>query len=161
MQEDLENRTVTLVVNSSKFSGRTLFAAMKRFLGFAKHQVQKHHDVKPQGKQSVKKLIGQDAGVSNADLGEKASFREFDQVARKYGVDYAVKRVEKEGKVQHLVFFKARDADAIYSAMTEYTNRWDARHREDRPSIPKLIKALQAMISGKDRQHARDRDISR
>lgn len=161
MQEDLEHRTVTLVVNSSKFTGRTLKAAIRGFLRFAKHQVQKHHNVKPKGKQSVKKLIGQNAGVSDAELGDDANIKAFDRVARKYGVDYAVKRVEKEGKTQYHIFFKARDSDAIMSAMTEYTGRWKSQGKEERPSVRKMLATFRELLAGKDTDRAKNKEISR
>ena len=63
--------------------------------------MQKSRDaqVKPKGKQTVKKLIGQDQGVSNIEVTD-SSIRDFDRIARKYGVDYAVpdrtRRKERE-----------------------------------------------------------------
>lgn len=46
-----------------------------------------------QGKQTVKQLIGQNQGVSNLEITDP-SIREFEKIARKYGVDYAVKKDE-------------------------------------------------------------------
>ena len=161
MQEDLEQRTVTLVINSGKFTGRTLMKGIKGFLGFVKHQAQKHQNVKPQGKQSVKKLIGQNQGVSNAELEDDKDIRTFKRIAKKYGVDYAVKRVEMEGKPKYLVFFKARDADAITSAMTECIDICDKRSKEDRPSVRKTLAYLRSVIAGKDPDRATSKEISR
>ena len=65
MQEDIEDRTVTLMVNSTKFTGRTLKNAIAKLLHHMKNQSSKqvvHH-----GKQTVKQLIGQDQGVSNIE----------------------------------------------------------------------------------------------
>jgi hypothetical protein len=117
MQEDLENRTVTLMVSSSKFTGRTLKSAISHFLSYSKHKVQEHRNVVPHGKQSVKELVGQNEGVMNEPIGDDADMKTFDRIARKYYVDYAVKRVEREGSKQYLIFFKARDKDTIYAAM--------------------------------------------
>ena len=67
MQEELEQRSVTLIVSTSKFTGRTLKSAISHFLSYTKHKVQEHKQEKkavvPHGKQSVKDLVGQDAGV--------------------------------------------------------------------------------------------------
>ena len=70
MQEEVENRTLTLVVSGSKFTGRL-----------------------------------------------------FEKIARKYGVDYAVKKDRSSSPPKYLIFFKGRDADALTSAFTEYTNK--------------------------------------
>jgi len=47
--------------------------------------------VVPHGRQTVKQLVGQNAGVSNIEITD-SNIRSFDCVARKYGVDYAVKK---------------------------------------------------------------------
>lgn len=160
MQEEIEQRAVTLIINSSKFSGRVLKVGIARFLNVAKRQLH-NRVVQPKGKQSVKKLVGQNVGVSNADLGDDADMKAFDRVARKYGVDYAVKRVDKEGVPKHLVFFKARDADAINSAMEEFAGNWKDVGKEERPSVRKLIASFSALISGKDNDRAKNKEISR
>ena len=82
MQEDLENRTVTLMVSSSKFTGRTMKSAILHFLSYSKHKVQEHKNVVPHGKQSVKQLTGQHEGVMNLPVGDdvdmrKEVFKEF------------------------------------------------------------------------------------
>ena len=124
MQEELEHRTVTLMVSSGKFTGKTLKSAMMHFLNYSKHKVQEHKAVVPHGKQTVKQLVGQNAGVENVEIGDDINLRSFNRIARKYGVDYAVKKVEKDGKPQFLVFFKSRDKDAITSAMKEYIDHF-------------------------------------
>ena len=67
MQEEVENRTLTLVVSGTKFTGRLLKAAITKYLAHRKEkklQKQRSRDapVKPQGKQTVKQLIGQTKG---------------------------------------------------------------------------------------------------
>ena len=57
------------------------------------------------------------------------NIRSFERVARKYGVDYALKK-DRE-KLRYLVFFKAKDADALTAAFEEYTAR-SARREERR-----------------------------
>ena len=161
MQEELEHRTVTLMVSSGKFTGKTLKSAMIHFMNYSKHKVQEHQDVVPHGKQTVKQLVGQNAGVENVEIGDDINLRSFNRIARKYGVDYAVKKVEKDGKPQFLVFFKSRDKDAITSAMKEYIDHFVEHGREERPSIHKMIAAFREMIKGMDKDRAVRREISR
>ena len=125
MQEEVENRTLTLVVNGTKFTGRLFKAAICKYLAHCKEkklQKQRSRDapVKPQGKQTVKQLIGQNQGVSNIEITDP-SIKEFEKIARKYGVDYAVKKDRSTSPPKYLIFFKARDADALTAAFTEYT----------------------------------------
>ena len=53
MQEEIENKSVTLIINSSKLTARTLATAFMKFLRYSKGKLKEHHDVKPQGKQTV------------------------------------------------------------------------------------------------------------
>ena len=59
--------------------------------------------------------------MSNVELSGE-DIKAFERVARKYGVDYAVKKV-KGDVPRFLIFFKARDADALNAALSEYTSR--------------------------------------
>ena len=59
MQEDIENKSLTLIINTSKLTARTLATAFMKFLRYSKNKVREHQNVKPQGKQSVKQLIAQ------------------------------------------------------------------------------------------------------
>lgn len=61
----------------------------------------------------------------------------FDRIARKYGVDYAVKKIKTPDKPKYVIFFKARDADALKQAFTEYVDK--VTSRENRPSVLKLL----------------------
>ena len=162
MQEELENKTVTLIVNGSKFSARTLARACSAFLRHTKNKIQKHQNVKPQGKQSVKKLIKQDQGVKAVDLDNDTSIREFDRVARKYGVDYAFKKtVDENGKSRYMLFFKGRDEDAIIQAFQEYTQKVTGIKKDERPSIHKLLEQIKAILPGQGKNREKNKEIVR
>lgn len=83
MQEDIEHRAVTLAINAGKMTGRTFRNALAKLLHFLKNKHQQHKQVKPRGKQSVKKLIGQNQGVTRVDLSHDDDVKQFEHVARK------------------------------------------------------------------------------
>ena len=144
MQEEVENRTLTLAVNGTKFSGRLLKAAVCKYMAHRKEvKQQKNRDgpVVPHGKQSVKQLVGQGQGVSNIELTDP-SIRDFERIARKYGVDYAVKRDRSSDPF--LIFFKGRDNDAITAAFQEYANQ--KVKKASRPSVMKRLEAFRDMV---------------
>ena len=141
MQEEVENRAVTLIISGVKLTARELKAAIEKYLANRKAQKQQGKaSVKPTGKQTVKQLVGQNQGVSNIEVTE-SNIKGFDRVARKYGVDYAVKRVKGQNK--YLVFFKSRDADAITSALKEYTQK--KTRDQNRPSLKKMLKKMRIL----------------
>ena len=70
MQEEVENRTLTLVVSGTKFTGRMFKAAISKYMAHRKEkklEKQRSRDapVVPHGKQTVKQLVGQNQGISN------------------------------------------------------------------------------------------------
>ena len=155
MQEEVENRTVTLVISAVKLTGRELKAALVKYLASRKAQKQGKAEKKPTGKQTVKQLVGQNQGVSNIEVTE-SNIKGFDRVARKYGVDYAIKK-DKSGEIpKYLVFFKARDADALTAAFTEYSGQ-KAKNKE-KPSVIKMLRAIRAPEIAKDVTKVRNKD---
>ena len=129
MQEEVENRTVTLMISTTKLTGRVLKEALSKYLAWQKTKAagktktvaeKQQGPVIPHGKQTVRQLIGQNQGVTNIEIND-GNIRDFERVARKYGVDYAIKK-DKTGELpKYLVFFKSRDGDALQAAFQEYT----------------------------------------
>ena len=151
MQEEVENRTLTLVVSGTKFTGRMFKAAIAKYMAYRKEKKlerQRSRDapVVPHGKQTVKQLIGQNQGVSNIEITDP-SIREFERIARKYGVDYAVKKDRSNTPPKYLIFFKVRDADALTAAFTEYTGRKVRRaEKEQRPSVLAALNRFKELV---------------
>ena len=121
MQEEVESKMVTLFVNTTKLTARTLKQALEKFLAHQRNKAAQHNqnkDVIPHGKQSVKQLAKQNQGLTNIEITDK-NIKDFDRVARKYGVDYAVKKDKTVSPPKYLIFFKAKDADALTAAFKE------------------------------------------
>ena len=73
-------------------------------------------------------------------------------MARKYGIDFAVKKDPAQGK--YLVFFKARDADALNVAFAEYTNRVMGRQKGKvsiREQLSHFKQVIQEMATGREK----------
>lgn len=149
MQEEVENRTVTLSINTAKMTGRVLKNALHKFLAYqkAKSQGKEYKDVKPTGRQTVKELIGQNQGVTNVEIEDK-SIKNFERIARKYGVDYAIKKDKSADKPRYLVFFKARDGDALNAAMNEYAHK--QLKKQSKPSLLKKLKSLGELVKNRE-----------
>ena len=151
MQEEIEQKSATLMINGTKFSLRTLKSAALRLL--AHRQNPSAPGVKHRGKQTVRQLVGQNQGVSNVELSGE-DIKAFERVARKYGVDYAVKKVKGDAP-RFLIFFKARDADALNAALSEYTGQ-KMRGKEHDRLREKLRAPIEQIIT-----HKKQREQSR
>lgn len=96
------------------------------------------------GKQSIKSLQQSGAQLTNIVVTDN-NIKSFDRVARKYGIDYSLKKVEKEGKTEYLVFFKAKDVDVMTAAFKEYTGV--SLKKEQRQSIRKKLEQAKERVA--------------
>lgn len=161
MQEEVESRTVTLIVSGSKFTGRMLKDAISKYLAHRKEKkLQKTRDspVKPCGKQTVKELVGQNQGVSNIEINDP-DIKSFERIARKYGVDYAIKKDRSTSPPKYLVFFKARDADALTAAFTEYSSK--KVKQQERPSVLKKLAHFKEMVKNAVKDRSKKKELER
>ena len=132
---------MALSINGTKLTGRMFKAAISHYLthrrtGRGAYTV--HH-----GKQTIKQLVGQNQGVSNIELSDP-SIKDFERVARKYGVDYAIKRDRNHDPPRFLIFFKSRDADALTAVMQEYAGR--KVKKAQRPSVLQKLAQFKDMV---------------
>lgn len=124
MQEDINHRSITFGVNSSKMTGKLLLKLIKLYLT--------HKKELPHGKQTIKQLAKHGQGMTNIEITDK-NIKCFEKYAKKYGVDFALKRDITETPPKYLVFFKAKDNDAILSAFKEFTA--DRMRKVEKPSV--------------------------
>lgn len=141
MQEEVEHRTVTLAISTTKLTGRVLKAAIRKLL--ASWKKGRDNPKIPHRKQTVKQLIGQNAGVSNIEVTD-SNIKSFERVARKYGVDFAVKKDAAVRPPKFLVFFKARDADALTAAFQEFTAK--TVRKAERPSVLAQLRKFKELL---------------
>ena len=128
MQEEVTQKTIALYVKVGKGAARlTEQALQKAIQKFLEQKSKPAH-----GKQTMRQLMKQNAGVSNIEITD-SNIKSFEKVARKYGVDYAVKQDRSVSPPKYLVFFKARDADALTSAFKEFSAKTVQKAR--RPSV--------------------------
>ena len=150
IDEEISRSTIAISVRASKLTARGLAYA----LGEAVKKIRKSQA--PQGKQTVKQLLRHGGEASAIDLPGRA--KGFDRVARRWGVDYAIKRVEK-GK--YLLFFKAKQVDAITGCFSEYSRRMMNRGRDRRVPLREQLKRAQELVRDQPRQKERTKEAER
>ena len=139
MQEQINEKSVSLIIRGTKLTSTMLAKSINKILLERKRQKQPKLY---KGKQSVKSLVKQGVGVSNIEITD-SNIKSFERTARKYGVDFALKKDKTVSPPKWLVFFKARDADALTAAFKEYSAKTLKKSaRKSRPSVLNLIKKM-------------------
>ena len=140
MQDEVNEKTIALYIKTGKLTAQTLQKAMKAILSKGKKQLAKP----PQGKQSLKQLMKQNAGVSNIEITE-GNIKAFESTAKKYGIDFALKKDATESPPRYLVFFKGRDADVLTAAFKEYTS--ETLKKQKRESVRQKLEKVKEELS--------------
>ena len=137
MQDEVNEKVVALSIKGAKLTAEMLQKAMKEVLSQVKKEVDKQ--AIPHGKQTLRQLMKQNAGVSNIEITD-GNIKACESTAKKYGIDYALKKDATETPPRYLVFFKGRDADVLTAAFKEFSAR--KLTQEQRPSIRKVLAAF-------------------
>ena len=157
MQDEINEKIVALSIKGAKLSAVMLQKAMKKLL----EEMKKQQGKPPQGKQTLKQLMKQNAGVSNIEITE-GNIKAFESTAKKYGIDFALKKDTTESPPRYLVFFKGRDADVLTAAFKEFSAK--KLTQEKKPSIRKLLSSLKEKAAGlntqRDKVKNKDREVS-
>ena len=156
MQEQINEKTVALSIKTAKLTAEVLQKAIKKMLEAQKHKAAKEY----RGKQTLKHLMKQNTGVSNMEITD-ANIKAFEPVAKKYGIDYSLKKVKGEKPPRYLVFFKGRDVDVMTEAFKEFAAK--KLNREKKPSIRKALAAFKekAKQVNQNREKVKSKDRGR
>ena len=150
MQDEINEKVVALSVKGAKLTAEMLQKAIKAMLAQAKKQQEKQ----PHGKQTLKQLAKQNAGLSNIEITE-GNIKAFEQTAKKYGIDFALKKDSTETPPSYLVFFKGR-------AFKEFSAR--KLTQEQKPSIRKALSAFREaakqLNANRQKTKHKDREVS-
>lgn len=118
MQEEITQRTVSLSVEAGKMTADLLQKAVKKVL----EEMQKKPSQRTlhQGKQTLHQLKQHGASLTNIEITEQ-NIKAFSAVAKKYDIDYALKKDPTTDPPHYYVFFKAKDKDQLQPAFKEFT----------------------------------------
>lgn len=147
MQDETVGQVVALCVQGGKITEHILKQAVRETLTEMerrdrKKEAERQHKKAEKkqekgraachGKQSIKKLRLQGCSLSSIEITD-GNIRSFEKYARKYDVDYCLKKDRSSNPPHYYVFFKAGDVDAVTAAFKEYAGR--QMKKEKRESV--------------------------
>ena len=157
MQDEVNEKTVSLCIRCGKVTANLLKAAMKKALVKMEQEKQKlkgqkqpkqdKEDKTYKGKQSMDKLMKQNVQLSNIEITD-GNIKSFERVAKKYSIDFSLKKDVNADPPRNYEYFKKRDADIMTAAFKEYTGQ--SLNKDKKPSVRKK---LQQAISKSLKKH--------
>ena len=162
MQEEMNEKTVSLIIRGTKVTAVVLKDAMKMFLRQTSNREsngrdgkgtsEKQKQVSQTGKTSLRKMMKEGSELSNIEISDE-NIKSFEKIARKYSMQFSLMKDKSRDPPRYLVFFKARDVDVMQAAFREYTGT--TLNRKTRPSIRKK---LQNVIAQQRKAKHRERE---
>ena len=159
MQDEVNEKTVSLCIRCGKVTANLLKAAMKKALTKMEQEKQKlqgqkqpkqdKEDKTYKGKQSMDKLMKQNVQLSNIEITD-GNIKSFERVAKKYSIDFSLKKDVNADPPRYYVFFKARDADVMTAAFKEYTGQ--SLNKDKKPSVRKKLQQAMSKSLKKHRE---------
>lgn len=118
MQDEVNEKTVVLVINTGKkglhLTASMLRAAIRKYLQhlekqkqIAEKKAEKEAEILPEGQQTMKDLMKHNTKLTNIEVTDR-NIKDFEKIARKYNIDFALKKDTVSKKPKYLVFFKAQ-----------------------------------------------------
>ena len=146
MQEDIEQRTMSVTVQAAKLSGRVLKAAIAAALQKMEHS----RNTPKVGRNSMKRLTARDPGASTIEV--TGRIRSFERIAKKHEVRYHIEKDPGTDPPKWTVYFKANQADALTAAFKECAEKRPCPWRRGRRCFPQLAKFKElAQALGRDK----------
>ena len=162
MQEEVSTKIVAIAIRGGKISAEVLDKALKKFVQeLEKAQKTASQTNTYRGKQTVKHLVSQNAAISNIEVTD-GNIKSFDRTAKKYGIDYALKKDTSELPPRYIVFFKGRDVDVMTQAFKEFSSK--TVKRQEKPSLRQQLskqiqKAKENKHRGKEKVNTKERGV--
>jgi hypothetical protein len=137
VQEDIEQKSVVVIMRGTKITARMLAKAMTLVL----RQIKKERDAP--GRQSFKQLASGGA-LENIEITDD-NIKAFEPIARKYGVHYKLVKDKSSVLPRWMVFFRAKEADQLTAAMSEFAAK-TLKREADRPSVRETMEKVKEII---------------
>lgn len=154
VNREVTNKTTALVFRATGLTSDTLAKAMKAYLV---HIRQSSREKEPaHGKMKVSELVGQGQGTSSIEVTDN-NIRSFAKVAKKYNVDFAIKKDKTVDPPKYMVFFKSKDTDVISQAFKEFVKVNEKQ--KSKVSVRQKLKTFKKTIAqNKNRERTRDKN---
>ena len=137
IQEDIDNRSVALYIKAGKITSSVLAKAMLAIVG----KINKSRNAPKIGEQSLKQLLrGAKGGtLSSVEITDN-NIKDFDPIARKYSIGYALQKDDSTQPPTWVVLFKCKDVDAMTAAFKEFSKKVLAQEAEQKPSVKEAVR---------------------
>lgn len=156
MNDEVASKIIAVEIESTKLTARQLANTLTKVIHMMEQEIAGMSMVRQKkavtGKQSLSSLKSQKVELTNIEVTDK-NIKSFEKYARKYEIDYALKKDKKSNR--YYVFFKGRDVDTMKAAFKEYTADSLGKEKSPRKKKPSLVENLHKKMEIADKEAAK------
>lgn len=154
MQEEVNQKTVALSIKATKLTAEVLQAAIKKLM----EAHRKKKNTLQHGGQSLKQLKKHGAALSNIEITDE-NIGAFKPCAKRYGVDFTLRKDSTTVPPHYIVIFKTKDTDNLEQAFKEFTAK--TLQKERKPSIRQNLSAMKEKAAAKNAERVKIKNKER
>lgn len=132
MQEEVDQKTIALAVKTGKLTAQVLQAAIRKYLAAR----QKGTGKTRHGQQSLRQLKKDGSALSNIEITD-ANIGLFKPCAKKYDIDFTLRKDRTTHPPRYIVIFKSKQADNLEQAFKEFTAK--KLKQQERCALPGFV----------------------
>lgn len=150
MQEEVTDKSIAFVTNNTKMTASVLKTLIVAYLREREKEKISKGQVETRKKVSLKELSKKYDGLKSIEINEN-NIKGFERTAKKYGIEYALKKDKTTEPPTYIVFFKGKDTDILDTAFKEFIGNEMDKHQ--RPSLKKALVKMKelAVLVNKDK----------
>jgi hypothetical protein len=139
LQEEVTEKSIAFVSKNNKMTLCVLKTLISAYLKEKeKQKISKGQTIKRK-KVSLKGLSRKYDGLKSIEINED-NIKGFEKTAKKYGIEYALKKDKTTDPPTYIVFFKGKDTDILDTAFREFIgNEMD---KDKRPSLKQALNKM-------------------
>ncbi|WP_312906963.1 PcfB family protein [Tissierella praeacuta] len=139
MQEEVTEKSIAFVAKNNKMTLSVLKTLISAYLKEKEKQKRSKGQTIKRKKISLKELSKQYDGLKSIEINEN-NIKGFEKTAKKYGIEYALKKDKTTDPPTYIVFFKGKDTDILDTAFREFVgNEMD---KDKRPSLKQALNKM-------------------
>lgn len=143
MQEEVTDKSIAFVTNNTKMTASVLKTLIVAYLREREKEKISKGQVETRKKVSLKELSKKYDGLKSIEINEN-NIKGFERTAKKYGIEYALKKDKTTEPPTYIVFFKGKDTDILDTAFIEFVgNEMD---KDQRPSLKKALIKMKELV---------------
>lgn len=138
---------MTFIIQTGKMTGKVFLQAIQKYLALERQRRQLNARDKAlhpayKGRMTIREMMKERSGLANIEI-HNEHIHDFERIARRYGIEYAIKIVRDKTSPHYLVFFRGRDTDILQTAFSEFVKK--RLKVQERPSLREKLQKLKQL----------------